>query len=246
MENINPQGNLILKPSADWKNIPLGVTDEGDEVFWDTAQSSSALLSGTNETGSERSIVQRSIILHCLQHLDKWQVLGLDLKKIELTPYSHFGQDRVRIASGLDESFDLLRDTYQKMNERYLAMEKKNVIDFKELGGDTRSTMVVIDSANLFMSEIDDKERKNEIVGMVGSLARMGRATGINLLVSANDSELITKNKILVRSIGYRIVTGQKIAIIQKFKKDTLFRKYHAPEQWFEDFLLDQYLAHKQ
>lgn len=270
MRRIDWHGNFVLQPSTNWENIPLGVIDGGDEVlYWDTAASSSALLVGSaiSNMGSEHSIIQRNVILHCLQHLDKWRMVGIDPKGVELTPYSHYDSSQMWIGRGFEESLSLLQRTHEQLNERYFTMGSHGVTSFKELKSRARAVMVIIDEASLIMPGVDeDDPRKAEMAGIIIDIARRGRAAGFHLLLSTRHPETVVNgNTHLMECVPYQIFAGRQTdrvsqlllgnndafdlelrgSYMKKHKESIAFRRYFAHERWFEDFLLDQYLASK-
>lgn len=275
MKNIDRNGNPILKPSTNWEHIPLGLSEDGTEMFWETEQSNSAVIIGSEvkEMKNARSNIQRSIILHCLQHLDKWRVVGLDPKKTELTPYNHFKPSEMWVVSGFEESLKALRQISRHLNDIYLTMEEEGASNYKELDSKTRAQMIVVDAASFFLRGAEDNVPENiEIKSILTNIARMGRAAGIFLVLSTNDPEIMVKNETLMKCIPYQIFAGRQTqamsqllignsdafdldtnaSYIKKLVKGGLvytegssFQRYTAQERWFEDFLLEHYLANK-
>ncbi|MBC9704917.1 MAG: hypothetical protein H9W81_08055 [Enterococcus sp.] len=265
MGKIGTAGTIILEPSDFWDRISLGVTADGEKVIWDVKKSGSAMLlsSSLKGRGGHYSEIQRDVILHCFQHLNRWRVVGLDPKKMELTPYNHYHRSQMWVGSGVENSVELLRDTFRQMQERYLTMEAYGVNNFRGLNDQVRAVMVIVDEASLLMSEANPA--KDETVSIMLSIIRFGRAAGFHILLSTSNPEVLGENETLVKDTPCKIFAGRQTeeisqlllgnddafnvegeeSYIHELNRGTAFQNYYAPERWFEDFLLNHYLETK-
>lgn len=180
---------VVPYPGPDTRpdRIALGVYADGTQADVRLRYAPHMLVVGP--TGSGKSVLQRSILFHCLTHVDHWNIVGIDLSKVELSWLKKY--DNATVATTLDETVIALAGAYNDMTARYLQMEEAGVNHSSDLPDPPKATLVMIDEAGgLFTLEgiksqagIADDFLRSEAQRMVGDIARLGRAASIHLVV---------------------------------------------------------------
>lgn len=98
---------------------------------------------------THNSVAQQNIIISCLLRPKNWVILGIDLKRVELTRFKKFG---VKVATDLDTAVEFLRFAQAVMMKRYERMEELGVNDFEDLPEQLQALMVMIDEAGELLS----------------------------------------------------------------------------------------------
>jgi len=98
---------------------------------------------------THNSVAQQNIIISCLLRPENWVILGIDLKRVELTRFKKFG---VKVATDLETAVEFLRFAQAVMMKRYERMEETGVNDFEDLPEDLQALMVMIDEAGELLS----------------------------------------------------------------------------------------------
>lgn len=98
---------------------------------------------------THNSVSQQNIIISCLLRPEDWVILGIDLKRVELTRFKKFG---VKVATDLETAVEFLRFAQAAMMTRYERMEELGVNDFEDLPGKLQALMVMIDEAGELLS----------------------------------------------------------------------------------------------
>lgn len=147
---------------------------------------------------THNSVSQQNIIMSCIMRPDSWVILGIDLKRVELTRFRGFG---VKVATDLETAVEFLRFAQAVMMKRYERMEETEVNDFEDLPEPLQALMVMIDEAGELLSPTGAKtdeakiadELKGEAIMIIGSIARLGRASGVHLVIATQrpDAKLI-------------------------------------------------------
>lgn len=198
-----------------WNHFPLGIDGNNEEVIWDPTVSPHLLLAGS--CGSGKSIVLRNIIFHCIQNADKWSVIGIDLKRVELAEYKKYDSTVESIATTVQESFDAIADVHQRMFDRYEVMEKQGVNNYQDLAEPPRAVMLVIDEAYVLLGPIlrktleQEKEEplREEMSKKLEEIARLGRAAGIYLTISSQRPDAQVFYGEFKQNLSTRIAMGR-------------------------------------
>lgn len=98
---------------------------------------------------THNSVSQQNIIISCLLRPENWVILGIDLKRVELTRFKKFG---VKVATDLETAVEFLRFAQAVMMKRYERMEETGVNDFEDLPEPLQALMVMIDEAGELLS----------------------------------------------------------------------------------------------
>lgn len=163
--------------------VALGRGSDGDEVVFDLAKMPHLLIAGA--TGSGKSVCMNAII-SCLimKHSPaELQMLLVDPKRVELTPYNGIPHLITPVVVETDKVVNLLKGLIQEMMDRYRIMEEigvRNIETYNKKSSDTMPYIVVaIDElADLMMTAAFDVEQS------ICRLAQLGRATGIHLIIA--------------------------------------------------------------
>jgi hypothetical protein len=201
-----------------WNEIPIGEGPEGP-VAYDVAKSPHVLLAGP--TGSGKSVLQRSVIFHCIQHNDMWNFVGVDLKRVELSQYRDYKRTVKAIAVDLESAADLIREVERNMMERFTLMEEHGVDHFTKLrderGKHPKAIMLMVDEAYALLSPEGSKSEEGkardqlhaECVTMLGSIARLGRAAGVHMLIATQRPDAAVIPGELRNNLETRIAAGR-------------------------------------
>lgn len=254
-----------------WNEFIVGEGINGP-VSYDIQKYPHVLVGGT--TGSGKSVLQRNIIFHCIQHNYMWRFLGVDLKRVELGPFKKYETTVMGIAAELEDGVEIVRYAQRVMNTRYTQMEEAGVNHFTKLidpkTGKTkeRALLIMVDEAAMFMGSENVKtdegkardELHGEAVGIIGALARLGRAAGIHLLLATQrpDATFIpgeTKNNLDVRIAAGRLDSTPSSMILDNGAATMLpghikgrgliryagmnqeFQGYYAEPDWIDEWL---------
>lgn len=254
-----------------WNEFVVGEGINGP-VTYDVQKYPHVLVGGT--TGSGKSVLQRNIIFHCIQHNYMWRFLGVDLKRVELGPFKKYETTVMGIASELEDGVEIVRYAQRVMNTRYTQMEEagvnhfKNLIDPKTGKTKERALLIMVDEAAMFMGtenvKTDEGKARDELhgeaVGIIGALARLGRAAGIHLLLATQrpDATFIpgeTKNNLDVRIAAGRLDSTPSSMILDNGAATMLpghikgrgviryagqnqeFQGYYAEPEWIDEWL---------
>lgn len=174
-------------PDARPDRIALGVYADGTQADVRLRYAPHMLVVGP--TGSGKTVLQRSILFHCLTHADHWNIVGIDLGKVELSWLKKY--ETVTVATSLEEAVIALAAAHNDMTARYVRMEEAGVSHLSDLPDPPKATLVMLDEVGaLFAPEgiksqagITSDFLRAEAQRMVGDIARLGRAASIHLVV---------------------------------------------------------------
>ena len=196
-----------------WNEIPLGLGVNG-EVLWNVQKSPHMLVSGA--TGSGKSVLQRTVFLHLLQHSDRWGFIGVDLKRVELSPYSKYKDIVLGIGTDFEDGVELVRFANNMMNERYKMMEELGVNNFIDLPNPPKAILLMVDEATMLLSpsgiksdegkEIDALKAETSI--LLENIARLGSASGIYLLLALQRPDATVIKGELKNNFDARVACG--------------------------------------
>lgn len=147
---------------------------------------------------THNSVSQRNIVFSCIMRPDKWRFLGIDLKRVELSPFRKYSGVVLGVATTLSDAVEVLRFSQQEMMRRYTEMEKTGTRDFADLPGDNQSLLIMVDEMGELLSSggaggggkkddddgESDSDLKGEATDIISSIARLGRAAGVHLVMA--------------------------------------------------------------
>lgn len=206
-----------------WNEFPLGLSAGGDEAVLDVSKFPHLLIAGV--TGSGKSVTQRTLLLHALQS-PEWRIVLIDPKRVELSSYkSH--PNVARVATELEESLQLIEQIEQEMQSRYITMQENGVNFFKDLPNAPHAVLLMIDETFALLSptgiKTDEGKAQDEMKGrigvLIGSIARLGRAAGIHMMLATQrpDAKVLpgeVKNNLDARIAQGRMDTTPSLMVL--------------------------------
>ena len=249
---------------AKWDEIPLGIGTNG-EVVWEISKAPHALVTGS--TGAGKSVLQRNLIFHCIQHPDKWRFLGIDVKMVELTPYLKYEPVVMGVATNVEDGVEIIRYANEEMQNRYKMMTEKGVNNFRDLADPPHALMVMIDESYAFLAvtgnKTDDGKAKDALKGeasaAIGDIARLGRAAGVHLVMATQRPDATVIYGELKQNLSARIAAGRADTIASQMTLDNdqatrlpptkgrgyfqqhgageQFQGYFAEQSWIDNWL---------
>ena len=171
---------------------------------------------------THNSVLQRNLIFHCIQHNDMWRFLGVDVKRVELTPFKRYTQTVLGIGANLEDGVDIVRYAKKVMENRYERMEEAGVNHFKDLidpatGKPHYAIMLMVDEAFMFMSPEGNKSDEGKVrdqlhaegSSILGDIARLGRAAGIHLVLATQRPDATVIKGELKANLDIRVAAGR-------------------------------------
>lgn len=240
-----------------WNEFPLGMASGGVEAVWNVSVFPHCLVAGT--TGSGKSVTQGTILLHALQS-PEWRVVLVDPKRVELTVYRDH-PNVLRVATELEDSLALIEQIEQEMQSRYIRMGQAGVKHFKSLETPPPAVLLMVDETFQLLSPTGIKseegkaqdEMKARIGILLSDIARLGRASGIHMILATQRPDAKVLPGELKANLDARIAQGRmdttpslmtldsdaatKIppikgrAVLRTGSETTEFQAYFLPEQ---------------
>lgn len=166
---------------------------------------------------SHNSVVQRNIILGCILRPDSWRFLGIDLKKVELSGFRAYSNVVLGIATDINDALTVLRFAQQTMMKRYAELEQLGLNNFLDLPEKGQALMVMVDEAGELLGSSgvkteEGKEEdalKGEAAMIIGSIARLGRAAGVHLVIATQRPDATLISGETKANLGVRINCGR-------------------------------------
>lgn len=166
---------------------------------------------------THNSVVQRNIILGCILRPDSWRFLGIDLKKVELSGFRAYSNVVLGIATTIEDALTVLRFAQQTMMKRYAELEQLGLNNFLDLPEKGQALMVMVDEAGELLSPSGVKseegkaedEMKGEAAMIIGSIARLGRAAGVHLIIATQRPDASILPGETKANLGVRINCGR-------------------------------------
>lgn len=136
---------------------------------------------------THNSVSQQNIIISCLLRPEHWVILGIDLKRVELTRFKKFG---VKVATDLETAVEFLRFAQAVMMKRYERMEELGVNDFEDLPENLQALMVMIDEAGELLSPTGAKAlSENTLIPLANGESKLMKDIEIGDVVLDNNSK---------------------------------------------------------
>lgn len=212
-----PEHALLEESPGDgaWNEFPIGIGANDKEIIWDPTRSPHMLIAGS--TGGGKSVMQRNLIFHCIQHSDKWGFLGIDLKRVELTPYVKYDKAVMGVAIHLEDAFEMVNFVHTEMFSRYALMEETRVNNFRDLPKVPKAIMLMIDegysllalTGNKLPEEQDKDFLRNEIKAKLLDISRLGRAAGFHLVFATQRPSADILSGEFRQNLSTRVAAGR-------------------------------------
>ena len=164
--------------------VALGRGSDGDEVVFDLTRMPHLLIAGA--TGSGKSVCMNAIISCLIMERTpaELQMLLIDPKRVELTPYNGVTHLITPVVVETDRVVNLLKGLTREMMDRYRTMEEvgvRNIEAHNQIRPRDKMPYIVVaidELADLMMTAAFDVEQS------ICRLAQLGRATGIHLIIA--------------------------------------------------------------
>ena len=101
----------------------------------------------THNTGGGKSVAQRAIIDHVIAHSSEIKMLGIDLKRVELSRFKPYSNAIIGIATTLEDAIEVLRFAQETMMDRYGDMEAAGHNNFLDMENAGSALLVMVDEA---------------------------------------------------------------------------------------------------
>lgn len=202
----NNAGTSIAADSDDDTVSTANTTDDTTSMIItvdrDTACAHGIPTHNCGSTGGGKSVLQRLAVFHCIAHSNDIKFLGIDLKMVELSPYTVFSDTVLGIAITLEDAVEILKFGNDQMMSRYNQMQKAGVNNFADLPNHGPAILIMVDECGQLLDMsggkgTDEAKAESALKGqaqsIIGSIARLGRAAGVHLLLATQrpDAKLI-------------------------------------------------------
>lgn len=217
---------------------------------------------------THNSVLQRNIVFHTIQHNDRWRFLGVDLKRVELTPYNKYKKTVMGIATDVEQGVAVLKYAYNEMMDRYKAMEDMGVNNVMDMADPPYCILLMIDEATMFLgasgSKTDEGKAEDALKGeasdLVGKILRLGRASGVHMLIAMQRPDATVLRGEFKANMDVRMAAGRMDSTPSAMVLDsgeavnlpgirgrglirvggslTTFQGYFAPQDWIDEFIL--------
>lgn len=192
--------------NADYTVSTAGTIDDTTSMMItvdrDTACAHGIPTHNCGSTGGGKSVLQRLAVFHCIAHSNDIKFLGIDLKMVELSPYTVFSDTVLGIAITLEDAVEILKFGNDQMMSRYNQMQKAGVNNFADLPNHGPAILIMVDECGQLLDMsggkgTDEAKAESALKGqaqsIIGSIARLGRAAGVHLLLATQrpDAKLI-------------------------------------------------------
>jgi hypothetical protein len=180
--------DVVHYPHADsysWHEFPLGIDTYGEVQTVDMQAAGSLLMLG--RTGSGKSVVQRNLLAHIARHMERWQVTGVDMKRIELEPYAQLPYlgESFTLAVDMAQAVASLRKVWSLVIERHRLMDELHV-DCEGLisAGRMKAHLLLVDEAYLLLTPTqsmtaEEFSLQQEAVTLLIDILRLNRRSGV-------------------------------------------------------------------
>jgi len=197
-----------------WNIFLVGEGADGP-IYYDIMKTPHMLLGGS--TGSGKSVLQRNIVFHCIQHNDRMRFLGVDLKRVELSVFNKYKRTVIGIGTDKEQGLGVVKYAYDQMQERYKMMEEKGVNNFIDLADPPYALLLMIDEAFMFLglsgSKTDEGKAEDQMAGeasdLIGKLLRLGRASGVFIVMATQRPDATVIKGEMKNNMDVRIAAGR-------------------------------------
>lgn len=181
-----------------WDEFPLGTNEDLNTATWNPATSPNLLLFGP--PGSGKSVIDRNLIFHCLQHPDKWRIYGIDPWRSDLSPYKKYSPVVERLVTDdLGEALEVCLAVRDEMMDRHEKMEALDVYNYRDLPDAPPAILLLVTevwwlispSGGRTRSGLEEDVFRAEMSMILTEISRLGRAAGVHLVLSTQRTNAI-------------------------------------------------------
>jgi DNA segregation ATPase FtsK/SpoIIIE, S-DNA-T family len=180
--------------------IVIGLDVAGKNVIYSLAKMPHLLVAGA--TGAGKSVWINNMLLCLLYRYSPQdlQLILMDMKKVELTPYNGIPHLLVPVITVAEKAINSLKWSVLEMQRRYELLEtfgKRNIIDYNKFVRETKAEGAVeFPYLVIVIDELGDliMLAKNEVEPIIVRLTQMSRAVGIHLVLGTQrpDTQVVT------------------------------------------------------
>lgn len=179
-------GSYLQEIDSREESVPLllGVSADGRGIWADAVTFPHLLIGGT--TGSGKSVFLNNIILNLMAISVKQpiNIILIDPKRVEFTPYKEISQLSHPIITDVDEAQAILGEAEQLMDERYervTAVSVRNIFEYNEQQEEKMPFLfIIIDE----FSDLVMQDKSGQIKKSIIRLAQKSRAVGIHVIIA--------------------------------------------------------------
>ena len=196
-----------------WHEYAIAVSRSG-LVIWDCLHLSHLLIAGA--TGGGKSVALLTTLMNALNKPSEWLIYAIDLKRVELT-YLRGRSNAVSVATDLAAALAVVEAVCELMHRRYEEMEREGVNHFLLLPKRLYAVILVIDEFAELSSASGlrgrearaEDEQRASCVSAILSIARLGRAAGIHLVMATQRPDATILPGTLKVNVGARLAVGR-------------------------------------
>lgn len=164
------------------------------------------MIAGT--TGAGKSVFFKQVLASLLKSSDHIQIYFIDLKNgLEAIDFKE--APNVAIAKNTNDALYFLEKVYSEMNKRFKHLETKGFKNIEPVRDKMDRIVIAVDEASELYAEKskfdDDYELSGQIQNLTNSLARLGRAAGIHLILATQKVNKESINTIIQENISARM-----------------------------------------
>lgn len=177
---------------------------------------------------THNSTLQRNIIAHCIQFPNDWRFVGIDVKRVELSPFKRYEPVVMGVALDVPDGTEIIRYAKEEMMKRYDKMEKAGVTNFADLPEKMHALMIMVDETYMFLAtsgnKTDEGKEEDALKGesskLIGEIARLGRAAGVHIVLATQRPDATVIYGELKQNLALRIAAGKADTIASQMTLD--------------------------
>lgn len=167
---------------------------------------------------SHNSVTQRTILYSAISRSEEWRILLVDLKKVEMSQFRKYSNVVLGVATEREDAVTIMNFAQQTMMKRYSEMEQLGINNFVDLPEKGFRLLLLVDECGELFGQSgvkgndqakEDDAMAGECQVIAGSIARLGRAAGVHMVLATQrpDAKLIPGE--LKANLAVRITCGR-------------------------------------
>lgn len=199
-----------------WDEVPIGVTVNSEPVIISLKASPHTLVSGGAGVG--KTVLLNNFLLHALKSPQDWQIAGIDLAKVNLSPLAKRPESVYGLAYTIEDSVELLERLHETIIQCLEVMNVQNVSNFRDVAGEKLpAIMLVVEEALYLLSKTygsTDETREwdkhvNRILHLLQDIGAFGRAAGVYIIMGTQRPDPQVFSTLLNSSFSNRVAVGR-------------------------------------
>ncbi len=206
-----------LSAGSEWMPIAgrVGQTEVG-EATWDFYRHPHGLVAGDTGSGKTSCVLSLLATLRFAESPWNWYYFFIDLKRVTFS-FARGASEVGGVATTQSEATTMLELIHEEMLKRYELMESHGVTFWEALPGHVRPRpwLLTVDEATvLFAADVPGEEsqagklRAARSRAIVANIARLGRSSGIHLLVCLQRPDAAILTGEMRDNLGFRVLLG--------------------------------------